>query len=375
MFYENLEDQPNQPLTAFPELAPPVFHNYDGAYDKIISSHGPLDPEMFFYLRTKKIANSILYDEMDCHKAIEALCAAYNVSLLHGITSRYVNFNKSSSRTRQMIVQISNDIVICKSINMSGLNVMYSDNVHWDELQHIEGILKNYRQEETHQKLNLLVNEPEMGGFHLEEFKLNNTEFEIDLHYNNDFKIINEIITTKLSEEKSKGIVLLHGKPGTGKTSYIRHLVHELKKKLIYIPSSLARRLGDPEFLPFLVNHTSSILIIEDAEDILQERHGDDSGTLANILNLGDGLLSDCLNIQIICTFNAPLTRIDKALLRKGRVIANYEFKPLTIEKSNKLLSTLSLHHVTTTELTLAEIFYLKDEDFAKPEKEIGFKK
>ncbi len=70
------------------------------------------------------------------------------------------------------------------------------------------------------------------------------------------------------------------------------------------------------------------------------------------------------LRIQIICTFNAPLTRIDKALLRKGRVIASYEFKPLTIKKSNTLLKSLNSEYITTKEMTLAEVFYQKDLDF-----------
>jgi len=60
---------------------------------------------------------------------------------------------------------------------------------------------------------------------------------------------------------------------------------------------------------------------------------------MANLLNLSDGLLSDCLHMQLISTFNTDIARLDKALLRKGRVIARYEFKPLTVEDSSILTS------------------------------------
>jgi SpoVK/Ycf46/Vps4 family AAA+-type ATPase len=251
---------------------------------------------------------------------------------------------------------------------------MHTNSTSASDLILLEEIIRKFSKNKILNHLNLLVYEQEMGGFRLNEFKLPEVVAEIKQHYNDDFVPVNDIIMQRLSENKSKGIVLLHGAPGTGKTSYIRYLIGCLNKKMIYIPSNVALRLGDPEFLPFLQDQKDSVLIIEDAEDILQERKGGDSGAIANLLNLSDGLLSDCLNIQILCTFNAPLTQIDKALLRKGRVIASYEFKPLTIDKSNQLLQSLHSDFITSKELTLAEVYYQKDADYLKAEeKTIGF--
>jgi hypothetical protein len=49
-------------------------------------------------------------------------------------------------------------------------------------------------------------------------------------------------------------------------------------------------------------------------------------------------LLGESLGIQIIATFNTHISNIDKALLRKGRLIGLYEFKPLSMDKSKVLL-------------------------------------
>ena len=97
--------------------------------------------------------------------------------------------------------------------------------------------------------------------------------------------------------------------------------------------------------------------------------------TIAGLLNITDGLLGDCLNIQIICTFNTDIRRIDKALLRRGRLIALYEFRELTAEKSNSLLKHLKSDQVTSKEMILADIFNIDQPEFSYHEKgSVGFK-
>ena len=83
-----------------------------------------------------------------------------------------------------------------------------------------------------------------------------------------------------------------------------------------------------------LVQMEDSILVVEDAEELISIRDGNRSSNISWLLNLTDGLLGEALKIKVICTFNTPLKNIDEALLRKGRLIARYEFKELNIEKS-----------------------------------------
>ena len=61
---------------------------------------------------------------------------------------------------------------------------------------------------------------------------------------------------------------------------------------------------------------------------------------------------------QIIATFNCDLTKIDPALLRKGRLIANYEFNKLDVESSKILSDKLEFGTEKISEpMTLAEIY------------------
>ena len=71
-----------------------------------------------------------------------------------------------------------------------------------------------------------------------------------------------------------------------------------------------------------------------------------------------DGLLGDAMHQQIIATFNCDLTTVDPALLRQGRLIADYEFNKLDLESSKTLSDKLGFGIENITEpMTLAEIY------------------
>merc|ERR1711939_973093 len=126
------------------------------------------------------------------------------------------------------------------------------------------------------------------------------------------------------------------------------------------MPPDMAKEIASPQFLPFLMEYQNAILIIEDAENIIKDRSETTtpSQAVANLLNLSDGLLGDAMHQQIIATFNCDLTIIDPALLRKGRLIANYEFNKLDIESSKILSDKLGYSTENITEpMTLAEIY------------------
>ncbi len=198
---------------------------------------------------------------------------------------------------------------------------------------------------------------------------------QIDIHtlYNDDFLEINDIILKAIEDNKS-GLILLHGQPGTGKTSYIKNLISNFaSKRFIFVQNEFVQELLKPEFISFLLKNKDSILIIEDAEKIIMSRESSESSVVSTILQLTDGLFSDYLNIKVLCTFNSKINNIDKALFRKGRMIANYEFKALSEDKTKKLLNQLG-HHPVETEMTLSEVFGMKEKNFLEEEKKgIGF--
>ncbi|MFA5618973.1 MAG: AAA family ATPase [Weeksellaceae bacterium] len=148
-----------------------------------------------------------------------------------------------------------------------------------------------------------------------------------------------------------------------------------MKKKVIFLPPNLASAITNPELLSVLIDEPNSIFVIEDAENIIIDRETEGSSPVSALLNLSDGLLSDCLNIQIICSFNTDLSKVDSALLRKGRLIAQYEFKELETEKAQQLSDKLGFQTQISKPMTLTDIYNQEELNFenTKTRIPIGF--
>lgn len=217
-------------------------------------------------------------------------------------------------------------------------------------------------------------------GFELEDLNIKAEHLdEIILdNYNDDFSEAHEVVMKSIDTDK-KGLILLHGIPGSGKTSYIKHLITgDSKRKIVYIPTHLTSAISSPNFISFVKSELSnSVLVIEDAEQVLLSRENAESykEAVSNILNMTDGILADALNILIICTFNTDMSNIDKALLRKGRLLLQYKFDDLNKEKTDALCQKLYGRSVGKS-LPLSDIYGLDYELITpkqKPTVKFGF--
>jgi hypothetical protein len=227
------------------------------------------------------------------------------------------------------------------------------------------------------------------GSLYVREFTLDKKIRipDLDLYYGEDFKDFSKKLIRRLTVD-DKGLVLLHGKPGTGKTYFIRYLLQKLtqiNKKVLYFPPTMVDSITDPYFFNFITDWTMdngkrTILLIEDAEPLLASRNNNRNLGITNLLNLTDGILNDILSIQIIATFNTDLGELDDALLRPERLIARKEFTNLTLEQSKLVAEKLKLDpKIIDKEMSLAELYSIKKNKEimshgVKHEKQMGFK-
>lgn len=142
-------------------------------------------------------------------------------------------------------------------------------------------------------------------------------------------------------------------------TTLIRKLVSDLSddKTIIYVPSYFMFDIANPELISFISKFKNSVLLLEDAEQILTSTEEERNQAVANILNISDGLLNDHMDMQIIATFNANKKVIDKALLRKGRLMVDIGFKKLSAIQATNLSKYIGLNKTYTEPKTLAEIY------------------
>ncbi len=208
-------------------------------------------------------------------------------------------------------------------------------------------------------------------------FKLDKFDLSIEDNYTDDFLPKHETLVARLSKDNDNGIAVLYGDAGTGKTYYIRHLCKVLKKKILYVPPAMVSAIVSPSFIQLLEKNKNSILLIEDADNILRKRDEmTDSQDVSSILNLADGMLTDVLKIQIVATFNTKLSSIDSAFLRKGRLIIQHEFKQLPKAKAQHLSDKLGHKTKIKAPMILTDIYNQDEPDMREPEKnKIGFQK
>lgn len=255
------------------------------------------------------------------------------------------------------------------------VELLYKHDINPELLLEIEQLITRFtiRKRKVQKHIHMIVSR--RNNLDVEQFELPKSKSLLSEHYNEDFMEINKLIIKRLNTKNDKGIVLLHGRPGTGKTSYLRYLCHTVRKPIIFITPQIAHELASPNFISFLAEHQNSVLVIEDAEHIIMEKNGGRSAVLSNLLNISDGLLSDCLKIQLICTFNCEVHKIDTALMRKGRLICRYEFKPLALPTALALSNKLGYQKSINQDMTLAEIYNQNEDSFADVErKRIGFR-
>jgi hypothetical protein len=333
-----------------------------------------VDEKMLFLSRFNRIPNWIYLGSIDCKKANKWLIDNYRDAFTDcNFVKRYEK--RGGIYYDEVYYFLFDDTLIYLNENGNEAKILYrkTDNTLVDAI--ITEINKfRKRRSRRNPEMELLVSS--LHGLSTQSMDITVPKFSIEDNYNDDFLPIHQMILSRLRKKNDKGLVLLHGKPGTGKTSYIRYLITKTKKSVIFLPPNMAASITDPGLMNVLINNPNSVFVIEDAENIIIDRNRSGSSPVSALLNLADGLLSDCLNIQIICSFNTDLSRVDSALTRKGRLIAKYEFSDLDISKAQALSNKLGFSSVITSPMTLAAVYNQNEMEFdaSSSRKSMGFK-
>ncbi len=185
------------------------------------------------------------------------------------------------------------------------------------------------------------------------------------------------IVNCLSSSDPCGRLILLQGPPGTGKSYMIRSLVSNINSIFIVVGAHMIAELSGPSILPVILGCVDSddkkpiTFILEDSDIALSHRKHGGVAELSGLLNLGDGLLGELLDIRILATTNAELLDLDPAIVRPGRMCQHIKLNPFNVKEATELYSSMVKGKTVTVrkETTLAEIYRMARADGWSPDK------
>ena len=326
------------------------------------------------YLYCFNLLPSINYiGHIDGEKSFAGFKERFSGLIDHVHQYQWYKIKRNAYQFDKTILLLSNNCILEFDDNYCEI---YHDGKQQDFVSTVTSLVNEFKERQRRQPLEINLIVQVRSRLELKAMEIKRTKLDLDLFYEDEFRLTDEIIRKRLNQKNDKGIVLLHGLPGTGKTTYLRYLIGKIKKRVLFLSPTVAGNLMNPDFIELLIDNPNTVLIIEDAENIIMERKHNSGSSVSNLLNISDGLLADFLNVQLICTFNSSLTMVDSALMRKGRLIAKYEFDKLSVSKAQRLSKHFGFDTVITRPMAIAEIANQHETAHQKEKVEvIGFRR
>lgn len=235
-----------------------------------------------------------------------------------------------------------------------------------DIIAALDEIVVDYLDQDSQERFNTVF--IGQAGLEIESINLLETDYDnIDLYYEDDvFKSAKKII--KQIKKSNKGLSILLGERGVGKTHLINHIISNVDKIVIFIPSTMIEHtINNPDFLQLIKRYQNSIIVIDDCETYFTDIYRKSTFFVNNLLQLVDGYQSDLFSVNFILSLNITKEDLyDTTLLDCNNLLGVIEISELSAGKVKELCQHLKYKNKVKSPMKLVDVLKQRPDSFEK---------
>jgi hypothetical protein len=226
-----------------------------------------------------------------------------------------------------------------------------------------------YDEESTNESNRLNTITIGSNGLEIEPINLNLDSENIDSYYNRlTMKSINKSI--KSMKKLERGLLILSGERGTGKTSIIKYLSESIDRTFIFISNNfIDQTINNPDFRRFLRRYSKPVLILDDCEMLFNDMFNKSNMVTNNLMQIIDGPVYKDVTVVTIFNVNDE-NEIDRTLIDSNNLIDIVEFNFLDKDESNELSLHIKSNKKYKSDVKLIDVLKKKKLEEKTP---IGF--
>lgn len=171
--------------------------------------------------------------------------------------------------------------------------------------------------------------------YHLIPLNINSPKWENVNFYKKKVKIGAKKIIKSINNN-NKGLNLISGNRGSGKTFLVKSMLPKIGKDIIYIPLNLFdMSISNVKFIDFLKMNQNSVLFIDDCEHYFHKVHQKSNLYVNNLLQILESI--EDIHIHILLSLNIPMVDIDENLLFSKSCLNSIDLEVIKGKDKGKL--------------------------------------
>lgn len=176
-----------------------------------------------FYVREFRATPCISFiNNLDTAKVYNYINKGFAGAVIAVYQRNFYSWQRARQEFSTTVFKLENQVMI--EVGDEYAELLFGNN-NYTYANELVKLFSTYKAPEKEQDFEINIITQTSTGLDLKSLDIKPTALDIDLYYNDDFKPVDNIIKQRLAKENDKGIILLHGLPGTGKTTYLRHLI------------------------------------------------------------------------------------------------------------------------------------------------------